>query len=147
MLYKPSTLKLIKTKSSQLNSTQTILMPTVFSRCHGRSRRTRNIWTLRPVSRFVEYHTLYGVDSTRLTTRIPISVLGKDSQYGRIVCGMCCEMSGPERSSRRSDSSSLDCTYTGSSPGQSVEPDTCQEWQPTTHRSHGDSAAIDEDCC
>jgi len=33
----------------------------------------------------VEYHTLYGVDRTRLTTRIPITVLGKDSQYGRIV--------------------------------------------------------------
>ena len=92
----------------------------------------------------VEYHTLYGVDRTRLTTRIPITVLGKDSQYGRIVCGMCCQMSGPERSSRRSDSSSLDCTYKGSSPGQSVEPDTGQEWQPTTHRSHGDSAAIDD---
>ena len=33
---------------------------------------------------------------------------------------------------------------------QSVEPDTGQEWQPTTiampttHRSHGDSAAIDD---
>ena len=92
----------------------------------------------------VEYHTLYGVDRTRLTTRIPITVLGKDSQYGRIVCGMCCQMSGPERSSRRSDSSSLDCTYKGSSPGQSVEPDTGQEWQPTTHRSHGDSTAIDD---
>jgi hypothetical protein len=92
----------------------------------------------------VEYHTLYGVDRTRLTTRIPITVLGKDSQYGRILCGMCCQMSGPERSSRRSDSSSLDCTYKGSSPGQSVEPDTGQEWQPTTHRSHGDSAAIDD---
>jgi hypothetical protein len=49
----------------------------------------------------VEYHTLYGVDRTRLTTRLPVTVLGKDSQYGRIVCGMCCEMSGPERSSRR----------------------------------------------
>ena len=48
------------------------------------------------------------------------------------------------RLSRRSDSSSLDCTYKGSSPGQSVEPDTGQEWQPTTHRGHGDSAAIDE---
>ena len=76
--------------------------------------------------------------------RSPITVLGKDSQYGRIVCGMCCQMSGPERFSRRSDSSSLDCTYKGSSPGQSVEPDTGQEWQPTTHRSHGDSAAIDD---
>jgi hypothetical protein len=92
----------------------------------------------------VEYHTLYGVDRTRLTTRISITVLGKDSLYGRIVCGMCCQMSGPERSSRRSDSSSLDCTYKGSSPGQSVEPDTGQEWQPTTHRSHGDSTAIDD---
>ena len=41
---------------------------------------------------YVEYHTLYGVDRTRLTTRLPVTVLGKDSQYGRIVCGMCCEM-------------------------------------------------------
>jgi len=49
----------------------------------------------------VEYHTLYGVDRTRLTTRLPVTVLGKDSQYGRILCGMCCEMSGPERSSQR----------------------------------------------
>ncbi len=31
----------------------------------------------------VEYHTLYGVDRTRLTTRIPVTVLGKDSQYGK----------------------------------------------------------------
>jgi len=35
--------------------------------------------------RVVEYHTLYGVDRTRLTTctRLPLTVLGKDSQYGK----------------------------------------------------------------
>ena len=44
---------------------------------HGRPSPARPA----PASTIVEYHTLYGVDRTRLTTRIPVTVLGKDSQY------------------------------------------------------------------
>ena len=101
----------------------------------------------------VEYHTLYGVrrplhrrytTDMRLNLLTGYTVLGSISVYARRALSDEWLAAVRLRLSRRSDSSSLDCTYKGSSPGQSVEPDTGQEWQPTTHRSHGDSAAIDD---
>jgi hypothetical protein len=67
---------------------------------------------------------------------------GKDRVYVR------CAVSGPLPISRGPHGGVILAVWTALTkdrrPAQSVEPDTGQEWQPTTHRSHGDSAAFDE---
>ena len=59
-----------------------------------------------------------------------------------------CAVSGPLPISRGPHGGVILAVWTALTkdrrPAQSVEPDTGQEWQPTTHRSHGDSAAFDE---